>query len=274
MAAKKNKLINLGRTIFIIASFVSLQVFVCPNSFAMPQNGSNFMGGITNVNNINVINTGTVLTGVLQEDISSKKSKNADVFSIMLPENYIVNDRLLIPRYSKFVGTIVSVAPAKQAHHGNPGNLQVSIQTLVSPDGTSIPVTASIDYNPNQNTKTDINKPRGVPAGEWGKSVMYSIYYYGGSIGSRLGVPIFYKGQTNGGRDFSLSKGELLPIRLTEPLDVTPLLAGKTQTNMPSSLLPGTNAINQNNSFSTPLNRANESNRMPDTTDPAGPEPF
>lgn len=235
----------------------------------------------------NVIDTGTVLNGILQEDVSSKKSKNADVFSIMLPENYMVNNRLLIPQYSKFVGSVVSVSPAKKAKQGNPGNLQVSIQTLVTPDGISVPVSAFIDYNPNENTKTDLKKKPFIPVGEWAQSARYAVLYYGGGLGSRLGVPVLYKGQTNGGQDFSLTKGEILPIRLTMPLDTTPLWAGKNQMpNFSGNSAPGmiqntlpifsaspSPGMIQNNQPAFPTN-APSNNMIPGTSGQAGPEPF
>ncbi len=221
-----------------------------------PQDARNGAGGLAS--NPNIINSGTAITGVLQEDISSKTSKNADVFSIMLPENYTVNDRLLIPQYSKFVGTIVAAAPGKKASHGNPGNLQVSIQALVSPSGISIPVTAFIDYNPNQNPPTDVKKSRGIPIGEWTNTVVHSGIYLAGNVAGRMGAPNLYNGQTQGGKDFSLSKGEFLPVRLTEPMDVTPLLVGQLQmqTGARNWMQPGNSAPNQYNGF-TGSNQSN-----------------
>jgi hypothetical protein len=272
MVSKKIIFIKLTRVVFLTNILAGAQLAAHAQ---MPQNASHFMSNLPNMSNPNLITSGTVLTGVLQEDISSKKNKAADIFSIMLPENYIVNDRLLIPQYSKFVGSIVSVSPAKKARHGNPGNLQVSIQTLVSPDGASIPVNAFIDYNPNENNKINPKKSSGIPLGQWGKSAAYSLFYLGGSFGSRAGVPSYYNKQTKGGKDFSLSKGELLPVRLTQSLDVTPLLAKNVQTNMPNleraPLMP---AINQTNDSNSAPNIPSGTNLMPGVTNPAGPEPF
>jgi len=251
-------------------------------STSIPKSAADYWTGVTAhpVANPNLLNSGTVLTGVLQEDISSKKSKAGDVFSIMLPEDYTVIDRLLIPKYSKFVGTVVAAAPARKGHGGTPGTLQVSIQTLVAQDGTSVPVNAFIDYNPNQNKKTDIKKSRGVPVGEWGKSAVYSLSYAAGGLGSRLGVPFLYKGQSGKGAEFSLSKGELLPVRLTASLDVTPLIAGnKTpigQNSAPpvaSPIAPTSTQIDTSQSGGQTSNDS-VSNMMPGTDSPAGPEPF
>jgi hypothetical protein len=252
-------------------------------SIDLPKNPANFWTSFANASSKNLINTSTVFTGVLQEDISSKKSKAGDIFSIMLPEDYTVNDKILIPKYSKFVGTIVTAAPAGKAKRGNPGNLQISMQTLVSPDGTSVPVNAFIDYNPNDTAKINVSKSRGVPVGEWSKSAVYSLHYAAGGLGSRLGLPFFYKGQTGSGLDFVLIKGELLPVRLTQPLDVTPLIAGNGQSsnkvsgsvplNLPPTVLPSTAPNNFQIPGQLPLEQINN-NMMPEETSPAGPEPF
>ena len=230
---------------------------------------SNIMTSISN--NPNVISANTVLTGVLQEDISSKKSKTGDIFSIMLPEDYIVNDRTLIPQYAKFVGTIVSAAPTTSHHHGNPGTVEISIQTLVAPNGTSVPVEAFIEYDPNQ-TKANVAKSRGIPAGEWGKSAIYSLHYLAGSFGGRMGVPILYKGQTGKGKDLSLSEGDLLAVKLTQPLDVTPFISVAKPLNTQSQNLFAAPTNSSNLPPVTPT--GNENNIMPDTNTPAGPEPF
>ncbi len=248
-------------------------------SFNAPQYKSDFWTKtpiLPGVQSGNVISAGTVLTGILQEDISSKKSKAGDVFSIMLIDDYKVNNQILIPKNSSFVGSVVSAAPAKKGLNGTPGSLQVSLQTLVSPDGTSIPVNAFIDYDPNQHQKTDIKKSRGVPVGEWAKSIEYSIYYAVGGIGSRLGVPVLYKGQTGSGAEFSLTQGELLPVRLSQPLDVTPLLAhtpANSQNAMPTNIMPADNAPPIAPSPSQ-NNMPTGENILPGNLSPAGPKPF
>jgi len=260
---------------------------------------SNFWTSLANIPNLlnpHILANGTVFNGVLQEDISSKTSKAGDVFSIMLSDDYTMNNQLLIPKESRFVGSVVSVTPAKTTRNGAPGNLQVSMQTLVTPDGVSIPVNAFIDYDASQQTKTDIKKSRGVPVGEWAKSAEYMMYYAAGGLGSRLGVPFLYKGQTAHGPDFSLKQGQLLPVRLSQPLDVTPLAESckrasaqnaspnpdvapdRTPTGAPSLAPP----INQSSNFATPPNiqavpyaqQSSGVNTLPGNTVPAGPEPF
>lgn len=275
------------------------------SNFSQPNTGGNSYGSLeynplanfwNNIKtpNKNQIPENTILTGVLQEDISSKKSKPGDVFSIMLPENYTIDDRIMVPQYSKFVGTVVSVCPAKQARYGSPGTLQISIQSLVAPDGTSVPVTASIEYNPNQAPKLDTKKSSFIPVGQFGKTLAYSVLYLGGSTTGRMGFP-FLLGRTGtgGGKDFSLSQGELIPLKLTQPVDVTPFLpainnAAKNQIQTTTQNPPATNpnemppvapqaapnAMNsgQNNTQNSPA--YTDSNMMPGANNPAGPEPF
>ena len=114
--------------------------------------------------------------------------------------------------------------------------------------------------------------------GEWGKSAMYSLHYAAEGVGSKLGLPIFYKGQTGAGVEFSVTRGELLPVRLSEPLDVTPIMNNR-QAIMPGFAPPFAapilnqipNAINTPTPTNTPVPN---NTMMPNITTPAGPEPF
>ncbi len=244
-----------------------------------------------------IVDANTVLTGILQEDVSSKTSKPGDVFSILLADDYVVNDQVLIPKNSRFVGSVLAAAPAKKNLNGMPGNLQVSIQAIVNSVGVSVPVKAFIEYDPSQHTKIDTKKSRGVPVGEWAKSAQYAVHYTAGSIGSRLGIPLLYKGQTGGGSDLSVPKGELIPVKLSEALDTTPLLTPanqqNTQQNGPGngqlnpqsswqSNVPGFNPsqlapmASPNNNWPSQSNNASsgQNNMLPGASSPAGPEPF
>ena len=97
-----------------------------------------------------MVDAGTVLNGTLVDELSSKKSKIGDTFSILLTEGYVRDNVQLIPANSKIVGAVNAVTPASTTSNGVAGSVQVSLQTLVMPDGRSMPISASILYNPNQ----------------------------------------------------------------------------------------------------------------------------
>ena len=255
-----------------------------------------------------IVDAGTVLNGTLEDDISSKTSKIGDIFSILLTNGYTSNNEQLIPAYTKIVGTIVAVTPAKQTKNGVAGSVQINLQTLVLPDSTSMPISASVQYNPNQPKKFDITKGRGIPIGEYAQSFEYSAVSAAGSFTRQLGFPLPYKTQTGGGPDFVVKQGELLPVKLTQPLDMTtyvsshPSQAASSQAQTTSNQTPNTTGSTTvlpiNNGSLPGLTRlpANESptigpiyqepwpgnqplpsssnNTLPGNSAPAGPDPF
>lgn len=160
--------------------------------------------------------SGTVLTGVLSDDISSKKSKSGDLFSIILNDGYYVNGREVIPRGARIVGAVSVVAPAVSKRGvGAPGHVDVGLSTLIFPDGRSLPFTGLIERNPAH----DMKKQPAL------RSAGYSLADYGRSVGSMLGS--FTSGigavrrNVNRGKDLLLEDGEMIAVRVTRSLDLT-----------------------------------------------------
>lgn len=160
--------------------------------------------------------SGTVLTGVLSDDISSKKSKSGDLFSIILNDGYYVNGREVIPRGARIVGAVSVVAPAASKRGvGAPGHVDVGLSTLIFPDGRSLPFTGLIERNPAH----DMKKQPAL------RSAGYSLADYGRSVGSMLGS--FTSGigavrrNVNRGKDLLLEDGEMIAVRVTRSLDLT-----------------------------------------------------
>src|SRR6516162_11496271 len=61
------------------------------------------------------LQAGTVLTGVLQDKLSSKSSKVGDVFSISLLEGYSEAGKELLPKGTKIVGAVTQVVSGQQS---------------------------------------------------------------------------------------------------------------------------------------------------------------
>jgi hypothetical protein len=188
-----------------------------------PGNWSNFwQGGAGNsANNENVLGQNIVLTGVLDEDISSKSSKVGDVFAIVLEEGYVASGKVLIPNGSKIIGSVTGVTSAKSLSNGYPGSVQVSLQSLVLPDGSNMPIYAFIDYNPSLN-RAPQSKQRnnGIPVAQYGRSITSGLMTSLGSFGTRAGLPVANANYKRAGSEFLLKKGEMLPVRLNRPLDL------------------------------------------------------
>lgn len=160
----------------------------------------------------NRIQPGVVLTGKLEDEISSGSSKIGDVFALALDEGYVENNLQVIPRGSKIVGAITHVVPAKsQRVAGQPGSLQVSLQSLVLPDGNHIPFAGFIAVNPNH--EFDKAKKRNL-----GFDVRDTGSHIAGMMGSFTNGIGFMYARKYRGKDFYMDKDELVPVRLNKTL--------------------------------------------------------
>ncbi len=246
----------------------------------LPRFSGDFWG---NLFHRHVVEAGTVLTGTLQDDLSSKTSKTGDVFSILLADGYKSNNEQLIPENARIIGTVVSATPAVTTGNGVAGSLQISLQTLSLPDGRSMPISAAIQYNPNQSAKTDITKKNYLPIGQYLQSAEYAVISSGGALARQMGLAMPIKTQTGGGPDFVLNKGELLPVKLSQPLDVSSLIsppASTTPGNPPTAPNPQPGSTTLPAPAPNPLPRLtfpmpdSNANTLPGNSAPAGPEPF
>ncbi len=194
-----------------------------------PGNWSNFWqtGAGNSANNENVLGQNIVLTGILDEDISSKSSKVGDVFAIVLEEGYVASGKVLIPNGAKIIGSITGVTSAKSLSNGYPGSVQVSLQSLVLPDGSNMPIYAFIDYNPSLNRAPQAKqRNNGIPVAQYGRSITSGLMTSLGSFGNRAGLPMNNVNYKRAGSEFLLKKGEMLPVRLNRDLDlkqITPI---------------------------------------------------
>ncbi|HEY9788846.1 MAG TPA: hypothetical protein V6D22_00510 [Candidatus Obscuribacterales bacterium] len=176
------------------------------------------------------IPSGTVLTAILENDISSNHSKTGDVFTLTLQDGFQLNGNVLIPPNSKIVGTVNHAIPAKKLRGGQPGRVDISLQALVFPDGQHQQIFANIDSNPNQNHKQPKVRHLGPDIRDYGEQVA--------SMGlSFISGPGFVAARRMRGQDFHVDKGEALPIRLTQ--DLTPPPVQKVISAPVNNLGPG-----------------------------------
>ena len=162
----------------------------------------------------NRVQPGVVLTGILEHTISSGKSSPGDTFAIKLEDGFVQNGMQVIPQHSKIVGSVTSVTPAKRLRAGMPGQMQVSIQSLVLPDGTHLPFSGFIDSNPAHAFKKSPKKRNlGFDIADTGKHVS-SMF---GSFTDGIGVT---HARRHRGSEFVLEEGEAVPVRLNRGLTV------------------------------------------------------
>ena len=87
---------------------------------------------------------------------------------------------------------------------------------------------------PISHSPIDTKKGRGVPVGEYAHQIGYSFVYAAGALTHQFGIPMPVKTQTGNGPDFDIQQGQLLPVKLTQPLDMTAFatnLPPQSQTN-------------------------------------------
>ncbi len=160
----------------------------------------------------NRIQPGVVLTGRLEDEISSGSNKIGDIFALSLDEGYVENNLQVIPRGSKIVGAITHVVPAKsQKVAGQPGSLQVSLQSLVLPDGRHLPFAGFIAVNPNH----EFDKPKKRNAGF---DVRDTGHHIAGMMGSFTNGVGFMYAKKYRGKDFYMDEDELVPVRLNKTM--------------------------------------------------------
>jgi len=174
------------------------------------------------------IGAGSVLTGVLGDDISSKKSLSGDLFSIVIVDGYSQNGVELVPRGSRIIGkVVVAAAAAVQRQRGASGNVEVGLTTLVFPDGRSTPFTGFIDRNPAHDMKkAPIVRGSGL-----------SLSDYKSSVGSMVNSMTFgltrRSSRAYRGKDLLLEEGDVVPVRLTRSIDLTKMTPPTAPPNAP-----------------------------------------
>jgi len=204
-----------------------------------PQVNKNFWqsgvaGGVPNR-----LNPGTVLSGVLENDITSAKNNPGDVFAITLQEGFVQNGMQVIPQNSRIVGAVTAVVSAKLQRHGQPGNIQVSLQSLVLPDGTHLPFTGFIAGNPNHSyAKPPKQRSLGFDMKDTGAAMAGMMNNYTNGIG-------YFVSKRHRGNEFKLAKGDQVPVRLNQALvipeqEVKPVPVAVNQVpGLPPGATPG-----------------------------------
>lgn len=269
--------------------------FPAPN--AIPQANQNF--NIWKAFLPRHIPIGTVLSGNIDQTLSSVKSKPGDVFAINLTEPLMVEGLEMVPPGSRILGSVLHVSPAKFQRHGTPGQIDVALQTLIFPDGSHTPFFGFIDYNPSYGNGFDSVSPAkvrhsGMSWGDYGTATKGMV----GSFGEGIA---WVHNKRMLGKEFMMAQGQLLSIKTNRMIDLskmerppaslqanqqnmaprTPGLAGHdpdygyyagpNQNQNPNSMQAPIQAPPDNSIFDTPLNSNQNSVQGPG---PQADDPF
>jgi len=192
----------------------------------------------------NRLSPGSVLTGTLEDDVSSKHSKAGDIFAIVLDDGFSNQGKVVVPPGSRIIGTVTSATPAKGLKFGMPGNVQVALQSLALPDGRTGPISGFIEHNPNQLVADDPNKKtndKSMPIGDYANSAKAMGYSVVTRMTRIAGVRYSPHAALKAGKDFEIKKGEVLAVKLNRPLDLASLTVPAGIPNGSSNGFPGGN---------------------------------
>ncbi|MBZ0187347.1 MAG: hypothetical protein K8F91_13965 [Candidatus Obscuribacterales bacterium] len=158
---------------------------------------------------------GTVLTGIIDSDLKSNKSERGDVFSILLEHGYVNNGQVVIPPGSRILGTVVEAHSSKEQRIGMPGKVTIGLQTLVFPDGRSIPFQGFIDHNPAHDQLSEPKlKMSGFGLSDYGQSLKGMV----GSFGSGIG---WVQNRRLRGKEFEIEAGQMVAVRVNRTIDLS-----------------------------------------------------
>lgn len=204
------------------------------------------------------IGAGSMLTGVLGDDISSKNSHAGDLFSVVLRDGHSQNGHELIPRGARIIGKVVMAAPAAGQRTAMPGNVEIGLTTLVFPDGRSTAFTGFIERNPaHTSKKPPVTRGPGISLSDY-KSSVGSMF---GSFTSGIGA---VRARTNRGKDILLHEGEVVPVRVTRTIDLTKMSPPTAPPSQPLSNPFDASAQSQNsNGNNLPPNLSGAGAGMP-----------
>ena len=218
---------------------------------------------------------GTLLSGILEDDLSSGRNKRGDVFSIRLEDGYFRNGVEVVPRHSRIVGAVINVVPSRNSGLGHPGNLQVNLQMIVFPDGSNTPICGFLVHNSNMDETQNPRKSNAAQAASYyPKATMSSLGAVGRTLSGRL---IGMKPAPRiKGSEFKMEKGEILAVRLNRSLDLShmsPPPTGFAPANMPVPGLtsPTVPALNSGQPLLPGPRPASGPNQIFDN--PVGPKP-
>ncbi len=200
----------------------------------------------------NRIPSGTVLTVILEDNLSSAQNNPGDTFAMTVEDGYFQGGKLLIPAKSKIIGSVVHAISAKRQSNGQPGTLEISLQSLVFPDGSHYPISGFVDGNPGaKHTQQPQKRNLGWNIADYGSSVK-------GMAMSVVSGPGYFMKKMQAGKDLQLDSGEALPIRLTQSLDIN-----QTSTSLVTQQGPGGSP---NGTVPLPYRQ-----QIPGLIDPTGP---
>ncbi len=155
-----------------------------------------------------VFPAGTFFKGVLQNDLSSSKSKIGDKVYLLIPFDVKIGKVTCIPKKSMIIGQVIQVQKAKQ---GKNGFIQTKFEYIKFPDGWGTQLSARLWSSDG----------KGIIGGETTKRTAYrKMPHYIDNMGAV--VQLIESGPRSMGQEKNISAGSEFVIVLDTDLEIAP----------------------------------------------------
>jgi hypothetical protein len=179
---------------------------------------------------VSFVPAGTPVSVSLNQALGSEISRVGEFFRANLTGPLYAGGMMVAPPGSQVEGTVVSVEPAGRA--GKPASMDLRLNTIITPTGQRIPVSASLD-RANFNLQADggrtshMAKSTAVGAGAGALSGLVGSAIGGGkkgksaAIGTGIGAGVgVLGGAIRKGQELIIQSGSTIPFVLDAPVQV------------------------------------------------------
>lgn len=165
-----------------------------PPAAYQPPPGNPLQGGVT------VVSAGTQFRAQLKNSLDSASSQPGEEVRCTLGSPVYANGSEVIPAGSLLVGTVTSVTPASRFKAGANGKMDIRFNSIETPDGRKIPLSASIDADGG------VRLTGGTTAGRVGKGLLTTGAGAAGgaALGTALGAIVGGTARGNVGRSTAM----------------------------------------------------------------------
>ena len=155
-----------------------------------------------------IIPKGSIFRGMIGQTVSSEYNNNGDIIKILVPSDFIYENRVVVPKNSMFVGQVYALEKAQQ---GRNGLFSINVIGIIFPDDRQIPLKGYV-------TSVKSNK---VFGGEFSRRSGHKTTLHRASPNGRKGV---LQLQQNGprvmGKETFIKMGDLVTIVIEEAANV------------------------------------------------------
>ena len=160
------------------------------------------------IQNSLTIPAGSFYSAMLGETVSSEFNNNGDVIKILVSSDYTIANKVLIPKYSIFVGVVTNL---EKAQRGQDGYFSIDVIGLVFPDGRKFDVKG---YIPS-------SKDNRVFGGNFARRSGHKTVLHRSAAFHRKGtLELLQNGPRIMGKETKLPAGQVINVYISEPVKI------------------------------------------------------